>query len=299
MTAGVLAIVSVATLCQSSAFVPAYIQPSGYGASSLTLYPPEGKSKTVEIPFGVLFPLTQAPDGKSIYLAPHNPTQPGPIMRIDFRPTRLTRVPGSDGFLTIPHLRVLANGTMFATGCRKTGDATTCGAYKIDPASGNQRLLRAGDWQHRFGEVSADGKRALCSTGDFREPRKALFAFSVVDLESGLDLPLKGVTNGTWSPDGRWLVVVRDDRLELLDAATLKPQRTLGSADGMGTWSPDSKFLVSYKSQFGCTLTLYFQSLAILDISTGKRKVIPSSHCDVSAGPIVWLDPSVLTPANE
>jgi WD40 repeat protein len=94
--------------------------------------------------------------------------------------------------------------------------------------------------------------------GDFHKPPVQL---SIVSIDSRAEQPIKGATSGSWSPDGRWLAVIRDGKLELLNAATLQRKKELGSVDVMGVWSPDSRYLVLYKSQIGCAATLYFRSL--------------------------------------
>jgi hypothetical protein len=35
---------------------------------------------------------------------------------------------------------------------------------------------------------------------------------------------------------------------------------------------------------------LYGESLSILDVETGKRGMIGSSHCQWAGGPITWID---------
>jgi hypothetical protein len=41
-----------------------------------------------------------------------------------------------------------------------------------------------------------------------------------------------------------------------------------------------------------------FESIAVLDIETGKKWVISSSHCMVTNSQIGWIDAGVLNPSS-
>ncbi len=193
--------------------------------------------------------------------------------------------------MAVYRLRVLASGNIVALGC-KSGIANPCGWYELDPAAATSRLLRPTDRQQEFGDISADGKRVISIANHERPP-----LVSILDLASGTEQLVRRATAASWSPNGRWLMVMRNGDLELLDATTLARRRDIGSADSMGVWSPDSKYFAYYKTQYACEATPY-SSIAVLDVATGKHKIIQSSHCDVTNGPIFWLDPALLTPLN-
>lgn len=132
--------------------------------------------------------------------------------------------------------------------------------------------------------MSPDGKRVLGHQGN---------RLSLLDLETGIAHPLRAdLKLGSWSPDGRWIAAISDTgRIVLIDATDTSQRRSLGpSRGGPVFWSPDSKFLLLVKSQLRCTLTLYFESLEVLNVETRKRRVIKSSRCEIIGGQVGWVD---------
>jgi hypothetical protein len=71
--------------------------------------------------------------------------------------------------------------------------------------------------------------------------------------------------------------------------------KNLGSSgDGPLVWSPDSKYLLLRRSSLSCAASVYGESLEIVDVKAGKREIVKSSHCSITAGTIGWLDSGVV-----
>jgi hypothetical protein len=267
----------------------------------LTLFPMDGKQIVVPLP--AMLPKNLrvnsfGPEGKTIYVQNASRFQEG-IRKIEFGPLRQSILPGSVGFGAIWHLTVSQpSGRIFISGQGKVG----CGTFEIDPETGNVRTLLAGaypDCGGGGGAISRDGKRALTYAGK---------ELSVIELESGTARPIKGVgvrlslkdvtSSGkvTWSPDGAWISVILDDnKILLIDSADGSRRRNLGSSvGGPLVWSPDSKYLLLAKTQLRCASSLYFESLEVIEIATGRRTVIESSRCNLGAGWFGWIDPNAV-----
>jgi len=229
-----------------------------------------------------------SPDGKTLYLQINDPLGPGDAIRkIEFKPTRQTLVRGSEGFGTIWRLTVSpTSGKLFVSGCSKKRGTLECGAFEIDPDAGTSRALHVGtDGGGTLGPVSPDGKRVLCHQGN---------QLNLLDLGTGIAHPLRADLKWeSWSPDGRWIAAISDTgRIVLIDATDTSRRRSLGSSGhGPVCWSPDSKFLLRVKSQLRCTLTLYFESLNLFNVESGRRRVIKSSRCEIIGGQVGWVDP--------
>jgi Tol biopolymer transport system component len=133
-----------------------------------------------------------------------------------------------------------------------------------------------------FGEVSPDGRRAL----DYKEGQLV-----VVNLASGRANTLGSeLSDGSWSPDGRWIAAWGRDRITLFDADDPARRRDLGRySGGAARWSPDSKYLLLSKQELRCTLSLYFGTLEIVEVDTGNRTIVKSSRCSVG-GWFGWID---------
>jgi dipeptidyl aminopeptidase/acylaminoacyl peptidase len=276
---------------QSPAFAPAYFHESDKRETLLTLLPAQSPAVTLALP-GVRGTPTLVggnPDGTSIYIQPWNTKG---VTKLEFKSARQSLVPGSEALDRVSFVTASTTGRLFLTGCRKAEPIWECGVFEIDPAgAARPRRIREG-FSQSYGEVSPDGTRALLTEGNFLS--HVPIRLSVVDLATGGAQAIKGASSGSWSPDGRWLAVLRNNRLELLDATTLVRHKNLGSADALGVWSPDSKYMLFIKSQFSCILTLYFESLETIDVDTGKRKLVRGSHCEVGGGWWTWADPAAV-----
>jgi hypothetical protein len=122
-------------------------------------------------------------------------------------------------------------------------------------------------------------------------------AVQAVNGVSAGNLPDFGswTSDGSWSPDGKWLAAVSGGKVILIDAMNPSHHRSLGAAGDAGlVWSPDSKYLLLQRSQLSCGLLSMSESLEALEVGTGKRTMIKSSHCEVYAGWHGWVDPAAV-----
>jgi len=260
----------------------------------VALYPFDGPPVTIPLPEGLpkTFNLIAfSSDGRAIYGQKGSPLGPlDGIIKIEFKPTRFITVPGSLGLGGVSYLTAPPQSTkLFVSGATRSGDRLWhCGAFEVDPSSGSLRALRVGDYPQcgvgdgLAGPVSMDGRRMLNHQGN---------ELDVIDLGTGLPQSLGvGLSEGRWSPDGRWIAAWGSGRIVVIDANNLSHRKDLGRCcDGGAHWSPDSKYLLLSRRELRCTLSLYFTSLEALDVATGKRTVIKSSRCD-TGGWVGWID---------
>jgi hypothetical protein len=183
-------------------------------------------------------------------------------------------------------------------GARERAAASVCGAFEIDQAAGTRTKM------HDLPRSACDGDRAASPDGKYIV-RKEAKHLVLDDSKDGSRHALKDfrvVTGWNWSPDSRWLAVVDGGRLILVDA--LNPSgrhRSLGSnhASSFLAWSPDSqRILLSNETQFSCSLFLYFGSLQVIDVLTGKRAEVKGSHCEISGGWVGWVNRMMIVPQS-
>ncbi len=255
----------------------------------LTLFPVDGPEVAVSLPDELRkdFRLIAfSPDGRSVYGQSNSGLSASGITKIEFKPPRQSIVRGSVGFGTIWSFTASQKSAkIFVSGIFRSG-GVTCGAFEIDPDTETARPLMAGRYPEcggGIGHISADGKSILSKQGN---------RLRLLDLETGAVHPLAGgVTQGNWSPDGRWIAAWGAGSLILIDATDTSKRRKLGSSDSdVVEWSPDSKSLLISKSQVSCWPTIFGSSLEVVDVETGRRKLIKSSHCRVVDSAIGWLD---------
>lgn len=273
----------------ASSFCPAYFQPGN--PSRLTLFPLEGPEAVVALPAGLptnMRVITFSPDGRAIYGQKTEPLNPSTgIYKLEFQPARDSIVPGSVGMGEVQCLAMSQSLRNIIVAGWSWSDRSG-GIFEIDPSVATRRRLSAtaatpcgGDG----GLMSPDYKRALVNSGN---------QLGLLDLKTGAIRTIKGMSREmrwTWSPDGQWIAGVRGGRIFLVAADDTSRARTLGSAgDGPVVWSPDSKCLLLRKSPLSCALTFYGESLEVLDVATGRRTLIGSSHCTITAGTLGWLD---------
>lgn len=273
---------------------------AGGGPSSsfvLTLYPLDGNSVTIPLPAALpktLNVIAFSSDGRAIYVQKGAPLGPSDgILKIEFKPTRLLTVPGSLGLSAFYLTDSPQSTKVFVSGASRSGIRLWhCGAFEIDLSYGSFRELRIGDHPQcsvggeLTGPVSMDGRRVLSHQGN---------ELDVLNLQTGLAYSLgAGLSEGSWSPDGRWIAAWGAGRIVAIDADNASHRKDLGKCcDGGAHWSPDSKYLLLSKRELRCTLSLYFASLEVLDVETGKRTVIKSSRCN-TGGWVGWIDRRVL-----
>jgi hypothetical protein len=253
-----------------------------------------GKETTISAPpeLSIIGRAVFGSDGKTIYLLGS-----GGVWRNDLKPPRRSIVRGTSGFSAVWHF-TLSQDRILISGILKTQGGVECGTYEIAPHSESPRKLLAGafpDCGGGGGEVSPDGKRALGHSGGH---------LALIDVETGAlqIIPgLKGLTRedvtwkgqAVWSPDGKWIAAFHEGSVTLVELKTSR-LRKLGRASGLVGWSPDSTRLLVSKSQFSCLPYLYSESLAVIDLQTGKESIIKSSHCNVSGGWAGWIDPEAV-----
>jgi hypothetical protein len=262
----------------------------------LAVYPPSGSPLTLPLPAalsGDFQVVSFGSTGRVIYIQPRNGGVPEGLAEIDLGPTRLAAVPGSLGLSTVWHLAGPSNGHVYVSaGTRAAGGLWRCGVFDVDTSSASLRPLRVGAYTNcgpgrgMFGEVSPDGRRVLDYQGD-RLAVDDLVGGSVIALGSGL-------SDGAWSPDGRWIAAWGRGRITLVDADNPSRHRDLGRCSGGGArWSPDSKYLLLSKQELRCSVALYFGTLEIVEVSSGKRVTVKSSRCS-AGGWFGWVDSRLL-----
>jgi hypothetical protein len=218
------------------------------------------------------------------------------LTKVEFDPPRQETIRGTVGLGPVWHLAVSQqSGRILVSGGSKRRGNGECGTFEIDPATGDFRTLRVGvvpSCGGGGGPVSPDGKHVLTYSGK---------DLALLNMQTGAVEIMKGVGVGgwsgwtwlsgcTWSPDGRWIAAIRDGGVILIEAA--RPSHRIrrgGSGGGSVSWSPDSRLLLLSKSQLSCGLSLYFSSLEFLDVGTGRRTLIRSSHCQVAVPTVGWL----------
>jgi len=287
--------IPAALAADSTHFVAAYVHPGDHGPV-LTLFPPAGKETTLAAPPGLsdIGRAVYSSDGRTIYALASDG-----VWRNDLRPPQQTFVRGTSSLINAWHFTVShPSGRIFVSSFMKTAGGSECGTYEIVPDSESPRKLLSGAFPGcggGGGEVSPDGKRVLGHSGG---------DLALIDLETGTpeiihgfkdisrqDAPWRG--QATWSPDGKWVAVFRDGGVTVVDLKTFG-LRKIGRASGLFGFSPDSTKLLVSKSQLSCLPTLYFESLALIDLQTGKEGIIKSSHCNISGGWVGWIDPEVV-----
>lgn len=268
----------------SPSFCAAYLFLSG-DRPLLTLFPIEGPQVTLPLPGGLptdlrLIEFNQ--DGTAIYVQ-RNGEWDG-IMKIEFKPPRLSIVGGSVGVGTVLSLVVLHKPErILISGVAKTRGEIECGVFEID-SDGEFRQLLNGKFPDCGGYISPDGKRVL-------RLLRAGNHLSVLDLDTGAVQAIgDGVSWADWSPDGRWIAAILDyRRVVLIDATDTSRRRNLGRAeDNQARWSPQSKYLLLARGELLCGWEL--SSLETVDVMTGKRRQIKSSHCNILATTFGWMD---------
>jgi WD40 repeat protein len=277
-------------------FLPAYIHPGNHGPQ-LTLFPMIGAEITVPAPSGlpnggrVVF----GPDGKTIFVLGSDD-----VSIIELKPAHQSIVRGTSGFTAVWHFKLSQpSGRAFVSGLLRTPGGVECGTYQVDPGAERPRKLLAGtfpDCGGGGGDVSPDGARALSySGGNLCLINLATGAAQAIDGLKGLgrdDVTWKHQV--VWSPDGKWIAVARDGGIILVDPTTSRLKKIGGGGNSIVDWSPDSTKLLVLKSQLSCMTSLYFESLALIDLQTRKESIIKGSHCKVSGGFVGWLDPDAV-----
>jgi hypothetical protein len=235
-----------------------------------------------------LAPVIYAPDGKSLY-GFQSRTRPG-LLKLDLDTMKLSVVPGSTGLPGAAGVAISPDEQrIILSGNYDIGGSTTCGLFELRPTTGNLSLLvENSDCGPEKGlsmwmdlSLSADGERVVV---------RSRSGMRIIDLVKRTITPLsEEYAAGAWSPDGRWLSVVEavgQQRTILLDAKTLKGERTLGNSTAR--WSPDSRYLLALAPD---SCGPYWFTFQVLDVATGQRLAVSGSRCKVNLNTEGWVRP--------
>ncbi len=270
-------------------FCPAYWQQGGI---QLRLFPLNAPGETV--PMAEVAKLFQviwfSRDGKSVFGQARQlpPGHAAGITKIEFNPMRQSIVPGSDGFGKVAHLTASpSSGRLLVAGWAGS-QLTQCGYFEIDPKTATVRMLRAGsdlDCRQGPGPISPNGRLAVSAGGG---------QLGLLDLETAAHRIMNGLGSAdscNWSPDSRLLACNHEGAIVVVDVETCRLRKMGGRGNGDAEWSPDGKHLLVFRSQLSCMPTLYGESLAVIDVDTGKRSWVKSAHCEVTGGSRYgWVD---------
>ncbi len=274
-----------------SSFYPAYFQPGN--PPRLRLFPPNGQTVTLNLPSelptnarAIAFSL----DGKVLYTQTDPLNRSASIYRITFQPTSESVLPGSEGIGELWCLVTSPNGTIIVAGWSWTQN--TAGIFRIDPHAATMQLLPVGSASSCGGVggvLSPDGRKAIIKVGKH---------LGLVTLNTGATGAIKHTSADSpcmWSPNSRSIACIHAGRLILIDADDIDRYKNLGSSgDGPLVWSPDSKYLLLRRSSLSCAASVYGESLEIVDVEAGKREIVKSSRCLITAGTIGWLDSGIV-----
>jgi WD40 repeat protein len=259
----------------------------------LSLFPATGVEARIALAADLpenLRVLAFSRDGRRILAQIANPLSREGIREIGLRPATDRIIPGSQGLGEVWHVTESnSSKKLFVSGWSKRTGRGECGAFEIDPVTAGFLELRKGSYPDcggANGSVSPDGQRFLGYSGT---------RMTVADLKSGSVRVVDGkASHGAWSPNGRWLAAARQGKVVLYDTETLRLQRSLGPAgNGELVWSPDSNYILLARPKTLCWL--YFQSLEVLNVNSGKRAALKSSNCRVLVGGFGWVSPEEIT----
>jgi WD40 repeat protein len=273
---------------RSPAASPLPFEAAYYSNKVVTLFPlARGNARDVALPLklaSVINLISFGSDGRSAYLQIPSAVVlnlTDELVKIEFSPMRRSLVPGSGGLGDISSLTVSPrSGKIFVAA--SGGKDHLCGAYEIDPVAGTHHPLRVGAGPScggAMGKISPDGKRVLSAEGQ---------RLSLVNVETGV-VQFLGTGRAEWSPDGQWIAVSSRGQIIVINANDLSQRRTLGTSgvDGHLVWSPDSKHLLFVEREPRCSDD--FETLATVDVESGGRETIQSSHCMVTSSNVGWV----------
>ncbi len=274
-------------------YSPANFFHSPLRPSVLAVFPLVGKAVKVPLPFDPGY-VAFSPDGKSLYAtAALDPTKPSDartgLLKIEFNPTRVSNVPGSLEFVIFSVAVSGREDKLVISGRRLENGGPSCGVFELNLSDGDARqIFRSQDCDYLSAwndlNLSPDGERALALHNRRLE---------LLDLVTGTSRPIgpPEFRTGAWAPNGKWIAALdnsRPSQLFLIDPNNLSLRRRLGGTDGGVHWSPDSRYLLLFRNQLLCWF--YSYTIETLEISTGKRSVIPNSRCSIQGGASGWVD---------
>lgn len=291
--------VSLLGLAQSPGEVPGNVSPSALAfynpgpafknEQTLAVFPPSGEASTVSLPFG-LGNMAASPDGEALYAQRFfDPTGPNSgLYKIEFGPTRASRVIGSEGLSSINGIAVSRTKIVVSAGYLNSAgflDEKSCGMYELTLAAAKvKKILSSSDCKYKASwtsiSLSPDGERAIA----VREG-----GLELVNLGTGTIRVLgDGFFAVAWSPNGLWIAALEHGgrtRTMLFDTSSFSKRRELPSSEAI--WSPDSRHLVAVGQQSRCGG--YSGTLQLIDIESGEISTIPGSVCKITHTLVGWI----------
>jgi hypothetical protein len=265
---------------------PEHVDPHGKG---LVLFPLVGRETVVPLPPslpGDFLPLASSPDGRAVIGKHAFPNSWTGLIRLDLMPARVSLVTGSDSFGILTFTFSRRDGVLFVWGWRKDHD-DLCGVFELNTSDGTVRPLGPQPDRRCQSFMPGGGQRE-------NVPKRSHLINPVDGTVVTLD---EGLSGATWSPDGKWIAAVmqraNSTRSVVIDANDFSKRRDLGKNDESSLlWSPDSIYLLLSHADWRCGP--YFDDLEAIEVSSGKRRPIPGSHCRIGTGAVGWLDNRVI-----
>ena len=190
------------------------------------------------------------------------------IESVDLISGETTALRGSDTFLSINGFVVSPRKDLILVSVPDKS-LRTCGLYSISQPAGLSHLIVE---QHacmswKASSISPDSKNVL-----LEKDRR----IELLDIASGSSRDVGNYEHAAWAPNGKSVAAFDGGKLFLLDPVTFRKTKSLGKAfDERPTWSQDSRHLLVGGPRCG---PFYF-SLSTLDVETGERQEIKSTHC--------------------
>lgn len=274
-----------------SSLAPAFYDPGGAfrNDQKLVVFPVAAPALTIPLPFGLGY-SAPSPDGRALYGERFfDPTGPNSgLYKIEFGPTRASRVAGSEGLHSVYGIGVSRTKIVVSAGYLTAGllDQKSCGMYELTLASGKVRkILSNSDCKYKSSwrsiSLSPDGEQVVA----VRERRLEL-----VNLGTGVVRSLgDGFFDTAWSPNGLWIAAHEyggRGRTILLGTSSFTRQRELPSSEVI--WSPDSRHLIAVRQQSRCGG--YSGTLQLIDIESGEKSTIQGSACKISHTLVGWIN---------
>ena len=246
------------------------------------VFPEAGEPREIDIP--MVINLKVGGRGRTLYGLMSGRSG---IQKIDLSTLDIETVNGSQSISPIRDYAPLSNHDDFVV-AGYNASSKDCGLYLLSGRTGVKRTTR-----ERIPcptglnglSPSADMTTVIITCAEDRRSHVRIF-----DLKGGTDREMIGYEHATWSPDGKWIAAFDGRRIHLLNPVTLRPIRSLGKgfAETL-SWSPDSKYLLVGWPFCGA----YFFALSSVDVNTGKRSEIKSSHCRAQGQGYWYIDPKV------
>jgi hypothetical protein len=273
---------------QTAKYYAAYCRINGAVENQeLVVFPLHGRAVSIPLPF-YLGRIVFSQDGRAIYGQDNPPKRRG-LVRIDFSPTRVTRVIGSEGLVALHSMAVSsAADKILVSGEYQRSGQTVCGILELDVKSANlTTILETEDCRYRNAwgglSVSPNGEMALAA-------RKG--SLVLIDLLRKQTRKISdNVLRATWSPDGKWVAAIgfgEPFQTTLLDGQSFRVLRTLPGDSG-SQWSPDSRYLLGSTACPGD-----YATLEMVEIQSRSRTAIESSACNAWTNTAGWVSGEIL-----